>query len=66
MDEDFQEDFLIDLLGKVHDTLDDLNARYGGAYNPMCLVCETTLWDTVVGIKHYPDCIIVRIREIVL
>ena len=46
---------------RVHDLLDDLNAKYGTA-DELCLWCGSSSVDPVVGIVHDQTCIIQVLR----
>ena len=50
------------LLTEAEIKLDEHNADYGSK-EKYCLCCNSTDYDSIVGILHYPYCIIRRIRE---
>lgn len=50
------------LLTKAEQKLDEHNGDYGEKGN-LCLCCNSGEYDSIVGILHYPHCIIRKIRE---
>ena len=53
---------LTNLIREAEIKLDEHNADYG-TKEKYCLCCYSTDYDTIVGILHYPYCIIRRLRE---
>lgn len=50
------------LLTEAELKLDEHNGDYGEKKR-LCLCCNSTDYDSVVGVLHYPYCIIRKIRE---
>lgn len=56
---------LLELLGEIHEKLDDTNARFGSINNGFCLWCSSMVYDGKEGIIHDLDCIIRKIRRVI-
>lgn len=53
---------IFSLLKEIHDKCDQANFEYGKE-KELCIFCKIENYDGIVGVKHKPDCIILKMRK---